>query len=230
MTLALSRAHFPIRTLGPGARLGIWFQGCSIRCPGCISMDTWDGKQGATSVDALLESIAPWVAEAEGITISGGEPFDQERALHSLLLRLRELSSVDVFVYSGHPWEYLAPLVGPGGRFEGLLDALMTDPFLTEAPQTRALRGSDNQRLHFLSPLGKERFQAYERDLAPGEAALDLMAGEDGDVWMAGIPRRGDLRKLSAYLGTGGHSVITSEASVPVRSAPLSRLGLVVPP
>ncbi|MCT5046402.1 radical SAM protein, partial [Pseudomonas aeruginosa] len=27
--------------MGTGRRLGIWFQGCSIRCPGCISADTW---------------------------------------------------------------------------------------------------------------------------------------------------------------------------------------------
>lgn len=42
MNLALSRMHFPVTTLGPGDRIGIWFQGCSIRCTGCISKDTWD--------------------------------------------------------------------------------------------------------------------------------------------------------------------------------------------
>jgi len=33
--IAISRAHFPISTLGPGLRLGVWMQGCSIRCKGC---------------------------------------------------------------------------------------------------------------------------------------------------------------------------------------------------
>ena len=38
--LALSRMHFPVTTLGPGNRIGIWVQGCTIRCPGCVSADT----------------------------------------------------------------------------------------------------------------------------------------------------------------------------------------------
>ena len=29
--------HFPVETLGPGRRVGVWLQGCSIRCVGCIS-------------------------------------------------------------------------------------------------------------------------------------------------------------------------------------------------
>ncbi|WP_461325238.1 4Fe-4S cluster-binding domain-containing protein [Bradyrhizobium diazoefficiens] len=47
--ISVSRIHFPVTTLGPGRRLGIWFQGCSIRCPGCISMDTW--MEGAGKYD-----------------------------------------------------------------------------------------------------------------------------------------------------------------------------------
>ena len=49
--LALSRALFPVTTLGPGRRLGIWFQGCSIRCRGCISVDTWPPGEPATATD-----------------------------------------------------------------------------------------------------------------------------------------------------------------------------------
>ena len=40
-SVSISRLHFPVTTLGPGHRIGIWFQGCSIRCEGCLSMDTW---------------------------------------------------------------------------------------------------------------------------------------------------------------------------------------------
>lgn len=42
MRMILSRLHFPVTTLGPGRRIGVWFQGCSIRCAGCISRDTWE--------------------------------------------------------------------------------------------------------------------------------------------------------------------------------------------
>src|SRR4051794_30769668 len=103
--IALSRIHFPLTTLGPGRRIGIWLQGCSIRCPGCISLDTWAKGRGATTVDAVLDSVRPWLAAADGITVSGGEPFDQEAALEALLHGLRARTSADILVFSGYPLE-----------------------------------------------------------------------------------------------------------------------------
>jgi len=34
--------HYPIHTLGPGERIGVWTQGCSLRCKGCMSTHTWE--------------------------------------------------------------------------------------------------------------------------------------------------------------------------------------------
>src|SRR5215213_9495247 len=106
--IALSRLHFPVTTLGPGRRLGIWLQGCSIRCPGCISVDTWSPTQGQTTTEAIVEALLPWLPETEGITVSGGEPFDQPQALAVLLKELRRLSPVDILVYSGYPFDALS--------------------------------------------------------------------------------------------------------------------------
>ena len=41
-TLLVNRVHYPVTTLGPGLQAGIWTRGCSLRCPGCISPDTWE--------------------------------------------------------------------------------------------------------------------------------------------------------------------------------------------
>src|SRR4051812_39296619 len=121
--LAISRLHFPVRTLGPGLRVGIWFQGCSIRCPGCVSMDTWDSRRGGTTVEAVLDAVTPWLPAADGITVSGGEPFDQPEALRVLLSALRERHCGDCLVYSGYPIEELKL-----DSFVGLIDALIADP------------------------------------------------------------------------------------------------------
>jgi anaerobic ribonucleoside-triphosphate reductase activating protein len=220
MRLALSRAHFPISTLGPGSRVGIWFQGCSIRCAGCISTDTWSGDKGSTTVEALMDSLAPWISKADGITVSGGEPFDQEDALHELLTRLRVATRADILVYSGYSWESLLHRLD---RFHGLVDALISDPFLFEKPQTLALRGSDNQHLHCLSPLGESRFRSFERPLMADDHVLDLMMGDDGEVWMAGIPGRGDIQRLSAFLNLGGGSATSTEGKTAV--GPQHRMG-----
>ncbi|MEX5505035.1 4Fe-4S single cluster domain-containing protein [Pseudomonas putida] len=211
MDLSLSRMHFPVTTLGPGRRIGIWFQGCSIRCPGCISADTWGPGHRRLSLEQLLEQITPWLHEAEGITISGGEPFDQFDALQSLLEGLRRLSELDILVYSGYSLEQLAE---PLFQTKGLIDALISDPYIEALGQTMALRGSDNQRLNLLTPLGRARLGRYERLLEPADKALDLMFDESGSVWMAGIPRRDDLLRLRDLLHEQGHHLqISAHAS-----------------
>lgn len=208
MPISISRLHYPVTTLGPGERVGIWMQGCSIRCPGCISMDTWTNDRGGTTVEAVLDAIRSWLGCASGVTVSGGEPFDQPQALAALLREIRRASPGDILVFSGYSYETIAHELE---RLGGLLDALVTDPFDRLAPQTRALRGSDNQRLHLLTPLGIEHFASYERAADARDNTLDLMFDNEGAVWLAGIPRRSDLRRLQSLLQAQGHEIAISE-------------------
>jgi anaerobic ribonucleoside-triphosphate reductase activating protein len=92
----------------------------------------------------------------------------------------------------------------------GLIDALISDPYLADAPQTLALRGSDNQRLITLTPLGATRFDRYKEDRTLARA-LDVFVDDDGTVWIAGIPRREDWERFQASLKDMGHSFLTSE-------------------
>jgi len=157
-----------------------------------------------------MDAISPWLEQSDGVTVSGGEPFDQEEALREILVRIRAATNGDILIYSGYSWENLVHRLA---SFDGLIDALITDPFLTDVPQTLALRGSDNQRLHFLSTLGRTMFQSYNRLLTVTDHVLDVMV--DGDeVWMAGIPRRGDLQKLSEFMHAGGNSIATTEGLI----------------
>lgn len=205
--LQLSRVHFPVTTLGPGQRLGIWFQGCSIRCSGCISADTWGPGRTVVDVASLLEQVAPWLDQADGITISGGEPFDQFDALLQMLVGLRQRTAAHILVYSGHPLEKLQPMLD---QARDLIDAVISDPYIEQADQSLALRGSDNQRLTLLTALGRSRLASLERASTPADKALDLMFDATGAVWMAGIPRRGDLLRLRELLRAQGHQVQTS--------------------
>ena len=213
MPLFLSRVHFPVTTLGPGRRVGLWLQGCSLRCPGCVSVDTWAAKRGETTVEAVLTALAPWLSEADGVTISGGEPFEQPEALEALLrgLRMRAPAQCDILIYSGYPWERLATQVN---AWPGLADALIPDPYRAGAGQTLAWRGSDNQPMHLLTALGSVRYAAWQH--APRSAlprALD-MAFLDGEIWMAGIPAPGMLEALQAELRAAGFDSNTSQDSL----------------
>lgn len=209
-SIAISRIHFPVTTLGPGRRLGIWFQGCSIRCPGCISTDTWSATTERISVVELLSTISVYAHAADGVTISGGEPFEQPEALgdllHGLSATLRP--NTDVLVYSGLPFASLTPWLE---QWQGLVDAVISEPFDVSAPQTRPLMGSDNQQLHVLTDLGRERFAPFHRPRDRQDDKLDVMVDEDGTAWIAGIPRRGDMERLQALLAAQGTVSRTTE-------------------
>src|SRR5688572_8819093 len=73
-TLQLNKAHWPVTVLGPGRRIGLWVQGCTIGCRGCVSQDTWPSD--ATKSVAIRDLIA-WCRRVsagapDGVTISGG--------------------------------------------------------------------------------------------------------------------------------------------------------------
>lgn len=211
MKVAVSRTHFPVTTLGPGRRLGVWLQGCSIRCPGCVSVDTWHAGTGEVAIGQLLATVARHAGEADGLTVSGGEPFDQPEALTALLREWRELSDRSALVFTGREMADITPWLE---RNPGLIDAVMAGPFRSDLPQTMALRGSDNQRLHTLTPLGAD-LSVFDRAADASDRRLDVMFDEDGDAWMAGIPARGDLARLRRALTAAGHRAATSaEAGV----------------
>jgi anaerobic ribonucleoside-triphosphate reductase activating protein len=209
--LFLSRLHFPVTALGYGRRIGLWFQGCTIRCAGCISADTWAAGRGETTIVSVMATMEAWLPAADGLTVSGGEPFEQPDALEALLRAIRPRLAGDVLVYSGYPQERLAATLG---RLDGLIDVLISDPYEATAGQTLALRGSDNQRMHLLTPIGQSRYQTLQHAEDTNEARpLDVLLDDDGDVWIAGIPRPRDMQRLRALLHQQGFTASTTEAA-----------------
>jgi anaerobic ribonucleoside-triphosphate reductase activating protein len=157
----------------------------------------------------VISSISEWLPLADGITISGGEPFEQPAVLKTLLAKLRPLSTGDILVYSGFPLEQIQYHLD---EMNGLIDALITEPFLKDEMQTLPLRGSDNQKLVILTRLGKERYSDIDTTQSQSVKRLDIMFDDDSNtVWIAGIPQRGDLEKLSLLLNSQGLLNRTSE-------------------
>lgn len=183
--------------LGPGKRIGIWFQGCSLRCKGCLSPDTWQVKDNRITVEKLLEQITEWLPLADGITISGGEPFEQPDALSALVYGIKQRTDTDILVYSGYQWGDIKERVL---QMVPYIDALISEPFKVELAQTQMLKGSDNQQLHMLTPLGKARFMAYQRSTTPEDKVLDLAFDETGRLFLVGVPERDDMLRLRTLI------------------------------
>ena len=192
MKVHLNKVHFPVTVLGPGRRLGIWFQGCSIHCQGCLSRDTWEFTAESKLPVAALLNLCRNLTGCQcpdGFTISGGEPFCQPEALHELLLGLhawRQISNAeaDILCYSGFPASVLQQ---DYPELLALLDVLIPEPFVEAGGDGLALRGSDNQPLLVLTPLGEKRFASLMT--APREDRMQVLA--DGNrLWHIGIPYR----------------------------------------
>jgi anaerobic ribonucleoside-triphosphate reductase activating protein len=107
--LQLARMAYPVTSLGPGRRVALWVSGCGMRCRGCITPDLWDMAAGrAVEVDRVLQRILALDLPLDGITLSGGEPFDQPAPLGWLLRRVRAVRpDWSSLVFSGYPYPAL---------------------------------------------------------------------------------------------------------------------------
>lgn len=197
MKIAINKAHYPVTVLGHGRRIGIWTQGCSIGCKDCVSQDTWvHDAEKEIEVDELLEWCRQVGAQGvDGITISGGEPFEQPEALNCLLSKLRswadELSEpVDFLCYSGMPYRRICESFP---QVLAYLDAIIPEPFVSTLPPD-SLRGSSNQSIVALTPLGRDRYGAQIQPAKRFQAAVDQDC-----VWFIGIPEKGDMDRVASY-------------------------------
>jgi anaerobic ribonucleoside-triphosphate reductase activating protein len=143
---------------GPGRRLALWVQGCTIRCPGCCNPEMFT-KVGGTdmTVDAVIERVSQ-AGPIEGVSILGGEPFEQAAQVAEVARRVRE-RGLTVMVYSGYT---IAELRDRAMRDAGVTDLLAQIDLLVDGrydrdlaepppPVGRRWLGSTNQVMHFLT-------------------------------------------------------------------------------
>ncbi len=135
---------------GPGFRYVIFTQGCKHNCKGCHNPETHDPEGGYwEDTDNLLLEIKknPLL---KGITLSGGEPFDQAEVLVDFVSEVKKLG-YDVFAYTGYTFEQLTEGGKSRPAWEELLklcDILVDGKFEIEKRSLELLfRGSSNQRL-----------------------------------------------------------------------------------
>lgn len=101
MELSIARIYYPVKTLGPGNRIGIWTAGCPRRCSGCISPELQRAEAGREmTAEEILRLLAAITDPVDGITISGGEPFARPEPL-SRLMRALAKRWEDILIFTG---------------------------------------------------------------------------------------------------------------------------------
>ena len=137
---------------GPGLRLAIFAQGCPHHCPGCHNPESHDFA-GGSDMDTE-EIIARMDANPllDGITLTGGEPFEQPEACR-ILADAAHARGLNVWAYSGYTFEQLCA-VPEKRRLLEACDVLVDGPFLLEERSLDLrFRGSKNQRVLKVSEL-----------------------------------------------------------------------------
>lgn len=142
--------------LGPGMRLGLWVDGCPFKCKGCVTPELQKSKVQGINLAELISYLLPCLSAIEGITISGGEPFEQSAELYQLIKELRKRKPINVLVYTGYRLGELYQNQAQRELLE-VCDAIIDGRYIEKLHRNFFwLGGSDNQSLVALSEIGEK--------------------------------------------------------------------------
>lgn len=191
-TVILHNMVMHTKVLGPETRTAIWFQGCQRRCPGCMSPASraMDGGRVVKVCDVVQAVLT--LKDIEGVTISGGEPFLQPDALLDLLKSIRQNSDLGIITYTGNTLEELRELHSyvVNEILDSYVDCLIDGEYIDELNDGMALKGSSNQKVHFLTGRYLPYRQMYERKARN----VEVIATEK-DMFFVGVPAKETLQK-----------------------------------
>ena len=144
-------AHIEEQSLiyGPGVRFVIWVQGCSIHCKDCWNKDMWSFEpKNIISIDDLFHKIIQ-TQEIEGVTILGGEPFDQYKELLNLVKKITK-TDLSIILYTGYSLNELKDKNKEA--ILNFIDIIITDRYDKNYRTERGgLIGSSNQEIRYLT-------------------------------------------------------------------------------
>jgi len=187
------------RNLGPGQRFAIWVQGCCFNCRGCVSPD-WIPQTQATLIKPIeLAKVILSIPNLEGLTISGGEPMLQAKALSELFDYLRQRSDLSIICFTGFTLEELETKNEPEiNHILTYIDVLIDGQYIKELNDNKGWRGSSNQVVHFLT----SRYRSSANLFTERKRDMEIHLQNDG-VLMVGVPPQGFSGDFKKAMGMG---------------------------
>ena len=178
----VARILYPVKVLGPGDRIGIWLCGCNRACPGCSNPELWSPRpEYEVSIENLCHLIDQVLSNhpVDGITITGGEPFQQAADLWELISRLSN-QVPDILVYSGYRLQELYDLNDPAvNSVLNNIATLVDGAYIQQLNDNSPLRGSSNQQVHILKDEYRDMYAHY---LKTAENKIQNFTTGDGVV------------------------------------------------
>ena len=158
----------------------VWFQGCSIGCPGCFNPETHSKAGGKLiEVESLVQQIVDLGDQIEGVTVSGGEPLEQIEGLLTLVKAVRVSTANTIVVFTGKTWKQVSEMP-EAEELLGLVDVLIAGPYQQRQRVATGLKGSRNKTFHFLTT----RYTQADFDSIP---KAEIIIESDGTIVRSGI-------------------------------------------
>lgn len=158
---------------GPGRRLVLWVQGCSLHCVGCTNYALWNKNGGKETTDANLVKLV-LDSQVCGITLLGGEPMEQSEELSQVVKNLTQ-RGLSIVTFSGYEKEEL--ITASQKYIADNSDFLICGRYIaSKRNMYLQFRGSTNQTVYF--PTGK--YRGYQ--LKDGHNVALLSITEDGVI------------------------------------------------
>ncbi|MCM3700505.1 anaerobic ribonucleoside-triphosphate reductase activating protein [Paenibacillus macerans] len=137
---------------GRGLRNSLFTSGCTHHCQGCFNAATWNFAYGFPYTqefeDQVIADLQVEDIRLAGLSILGGEPFQNVDGLLGLVQRVRaECPGKDIWIWSGYTFE---EILADASRTELLAycDVLIDGRFILEQRNLKLKwRGSENQRV-----------------------------------------------------------------------------------
>lgn len=192
-TLQINKIIPETKAEGPGTRYCIYTQGCDIRCDGCANESMWDSSGGqAIPVQEIKQDICRHRYKITGITILGGEPTNQARAV-SEIVQYASDNGLTIILFSGHSYDVLRSRADPYiQKILANCDLLIDGPFVkNQTDFSRPLIGSSNQRYIFLS----EKIKV--EDITRYKNSFEIRITPRGDIQANGM---GNYDKLKIII------------------------------
>ncbi|MFI5914125.1 4Fe-4S single cluster domain-containing protein [Dactylosporangium sp. NPDC051541] len=166
------------RANGPGERMAVWVQGCSLACAGCFNPETHHGGAGERrSVDGLVALAAG--LGVEGVTLTGGEPLEQPDGVAAFGAELKRRTGLGLIILTGYSRREIE---ADPARLRAVADAdlVVAGRYQRRAHLGGALRGSVNKVYWWRT----ERYRRADLDAVP---ELEVIVGADGTMTITGM-------------------------------------------
>jgi anaerobic ribonucleoside-triphosphate reductase activating protein len=175
---------------GPGNRFVLWTQGCSKGCSECFNPETWSTNvYKELSPKQIFELIKDF--EVDGVTISGGDPLEQEDELLELLMLLSTIRlSKGIILFSGFTRAEISSNIIRESCLR-YIDVLIDGRYEKNLKVDFSLRGSSNQEFYFFSNKISSTELVFDQEIE--------ISSLEGDIMMTGFPNIS--RKILKDLG-----------------------------